>query len=58
MNILPLSFLNTIGIKLPVDIENLRGFIKSQTMVYRSDLQKVIDIYLPINELLKTHFIR
>ncbi len=54
--ILPLSFFNKIGIKLPVDIDNLRGFMKSQTMPYPSNLQKVIDTYLPINEILKTHF--
>jgi len=51
--ILPLSFLNTIGIKLPVDIDNLRGFIKSQTMIYRSDLPKVLDFYMPIKDILK-----
>jgi nucleoside-diphosphate-sugar epimerase len=54
--ILPLTFFNTIGIKLPVDIDNLRGFIKSQAMPYPSDLQKVIDTYQPLNELLKMHF--
>jgi len=54
--ILPLSFLNTIGIKLPVDIDNLRGFMKSQTMVYQSDLHKVLDSYLSIKDILKAHF--
>jgi nucleoside-diphosphate-sugar epimerase len=54
--ILPLTFFNTIGIKLPVDIDNLRGFIKSQAMPYPSDLPKVIDTYQPLNEHLKMHF--
>jgi nucleoside-diphosphate-sugar epimerase len=54
--IFPLSFLDRIGIKLPVDIDNLRGFMKSQAMPYPSDLQKVIDTYLPMKDLLETNF--
>ena len=53
--ILPLTFLKAIGIKLPVDIDNLRGFMKSQAMPYPSDLQKVIETSFPLNELLKKH---
>ena len=51
--IIPLSFLNSLGIKLPVDIDNLRGFIKSQTMIYQSDLQKVLHSYMSIEDILQ-----
>ncbi|MGC1403369.1 MAG: NAD-dependent epimerase/dehydratase family protein [Thermodesulfobacteriota bacterium] len=54
--IMPLSFLNSLGIKLPVDIDNLRGFIKSQTMIYQSDLQKVLHSYMSIEDILKAEF--
>jgi nucleoside-diphosphate-sugar epimerase len=56
MLIWPLAVLNTIGLKLPVDIDNLRGFIKSQAMPYPSDLQKVIGPYQSMKEILKIHF--
>ncbi len=52
----PLSFLNLLGIKLPVDIDNLRGFIKSQDMIYRSDLQEVLDFHMAIEDVLRAQF--
>jgi nucleoside-diphosphate-sugar epimerase len=51
--ILPLSLLNGLGLKLPIDIENLRGFIKSQTMIYRSDLPKLLPATAPLEETLR-----
>jgi nucleoside-diphosphate-sugar epimerase len=51
--ILPLAFFNTIGLKLPVDIDNLRGFIKSQAMPYPSTLLQVLDTYQNMEELIK-----
>jgi nucleoside-diphosphate-sugar epimerase len=54
--ILPLSLLNQLGIKLPIDIENLRGFIKSQTMIYPSDLPKLRTTSSSLEEILKAQF--
>lgn len=51
--ILPLSILGAFGLKLPIDIENLRGFIKSQTMVYPSDLPKVLKASMSLEDILK-----
>ena len=52
--ILPLSVLAALGIKLPVDIENLRGFIKSQTMIYHSDLLSLLNSHMSVDDILKT----
>jgi nucleoside-diphosphate-sugar epimerase len=52
--VLPLSLLNRLGLKLPIDIENLRGFIKSQTMIYSSDLPKLLPTDRPLEEILRT----
>ena len=56
MLILPLSVFNALGIKLPIDIENLRGFRKSQTMIYQSDLPKVLDVGMSLEDILKADF--
>ena len=54
--ILPLSVMAALRIKLPVDIENLRGFIKSQTMIYNSDLPRVLDRPMSLEDILKGPF--
>jgi nucleoside-diphosphate-sugar epimerase len=54
--IFPLSLLSKLGIKLPIDIENLRGFIKSQTMIYISDLPKLLTTPFSLEDALKTNF--
>jgi nucleoside-diphosphate-sugar epimerase len=54
--IFPLSFLKQLGVRLPVDIENLRGFIKSQTMIYPSDLPKLLTDSYALEEILETEF--
>jgi nucleoside-diphosphate-sugar epimerase len=54
--VFPLSLLKRLGIKLPIDIENLRGFIKSQTMIYQSDLPKLLTPSWSLEETLKAQF--
>ena len=51
--VFPLSLLNKLGIKLPIDIENLRGFIKSQAMIYQSDLPKLLAYSFSLEDVLK-----
>jgi nucleoside-diphosphate-sugar epimerase len=54
----PLSLLNRLGIKLPIDIENLRGFIKSQAMIYQSDLPKLLTAPFSLEDVLKRNCIK
>jgi nucleoside-diphosphate-sugar epimerase len=56
--VFPFSLLNRLGIKLPIDIENLRGFIKSQTMIYQSDLPKLLPASFSLEDILKRNCIK
>ena len=55
--ILPLSILGAAKINLPVDIDNLRSFIISQSMPYQSDLKKVLSSYMSIKEALSSQLV-
>ncbi|MFC2166797.1 NAD-dependent epimerase/dehydratase family protein [Acidobacteriota bacterium] len=41
--LLPLKFLKWLGIRAPIDVDNLKGFIKSQDMTPRSNLDIVMN---------------
>jgi nucleoside-diphosphate-sugar epimerase len=54
----PLTLLNKLKMKLPIDVENLRGFIKSQAMIYQSDLPKLLPASFSLEDVLKRNCIK
>ena len=49
----PLEALKRMGVRLPIDVDNLKGFAKSQKMIHHSDLKIIIGPTLSLQKALK-----
>ncbi len=49
----PLILARTLGIKLPLDVENLKGFLRAQEPVHASNLESVLGPSAPIESVLR-----
>ncbi|OGL51393.1 MAG: hypothetical protein A3C43_06925 [Candidatus Schekmanbacteria bacterium RIFCSPHIGHO2_02_FULL_38_11] len=52
----PLEFLKWLGIRTPIDVDNLKGFIKSQDMAHRSNLEIVMSKIPSLETSLRENF--
>lgn len=53
----PLEFLKWLGVRTPIDVDNLKGFIKSQDMTHRSNLESVMRVIPALETSLKKSFV-
>ncbi len=55
--LLPLELLKRLHIRTPIDVDNLRGFIKSQDMTFRSNLEIVLGVTPNLKTSIKRSFV-
>lgn len=53
----PLEFLKWLDVRTPIDVDNLKGFIKSQDMTHRSNLEIVMRVIPALETYLKQSFL-
>ncbi len=52
----PLEALKRMGVRLPIDVDNLKGFAKSQKTIHHSDLKTIMESAISLESTLKESF--